>query len=159
MSRYSPHFPVWHSNCTSPRLAWCPSSPSPLALHSHSETFHHNRFQYHTGNHVTAIFKYTRWNPKWFRRPRPFRTALFDAAQNKRNSAHSCKPFTSLVRPLPTLYYLNGSVHHHAADDLRLVGLLPLSSLSVTDHRSHIRPWRSRARLGNLLARQQVGKH
>lgn len=62
-----------------------------------------------------------------------------------------CEPLTLMQwRLLIGCCYLDGSVHHHASNDLRLVGLLPLSSLSVTDHRSHVGPRWSRAGLGNL---------
>lgn len=47
-------------------------------------------------------------------------------------------------------FYLYRSVHHHAANNLSLVGLLSLPSLSITDHRGYIRPHRCRARLRHL---------
>ena len=52
-------------------------------------------------------------------------------------------------------HYLDGSVHDHATDDLRLVGLLPLPSLSVVDYCGHVGPRMCRAGFGNLSAERQ----
>ena len=54
-------------------------------------------------------------------------------------------------------HYLDGSVHDHATDDLRLVGLLPLPSLSVVDYCGHVGPRMCRAGFGNLSAERQRG--
>lgn len=55
-------------------------------------------------------------------------------SENKRIDVLSHRHTT----PQLPLYYLDKSVHHHAADDLCLVGLLFLPPLSVTDNCGHI---------------------
>lgn len=150
MSGYSPHSPAWHSNCTSPRLAWRPSSPSPLTPRPRSETFRHNRCQYRTDSHVTAAATFQQ--TFFFFKPVQLHELFDGRLKMKHSRAYwECKPPSSLQwQPLIGCHYLDGSVHHHATDDLRLVGLLPLSSLNVTDYRSHVGPRWCRAGLGNL---------
>lgn len=66
--------------------------------------------------------------------------------------------FTTATASSPD--YLDRSVNHHATNDLRLVGLLPLPSLAVPDHCGHIRACGCGADPGDLPARHQgLTKH
>lgn len=62
--------------------------------------------------------------------------------------------FTQVPLCLTTVY-LDRSVNHHAANNLCLVGLLPLPSLAVPDHCGHIRACGCRSDPGDLPARHQ----